>query len=88
MFFDNMAFINKNGLSIFIDVDPYIIANRLSVQDIEERPLFSNIASNDLTKELIKKLERRKPYYQQAQYTIQGNNLKVENLLDLLKRDE
>lgn len=87
-FFDNMAYINKSGISIFIDVDPYIIANRLTVKDLEERPLFNNIASDDLTKELIKKLEKRKPYYQQARYTIQGNNLRVEDLLDLLQKEE
>ena len=86
-FFDNMAYINNNGVSVFIDVDPHIIANRLTAHDLEERPLFSNIEHNDLARELIKKLDARKPYYQQAQYTIQGNNLRVENLLDLIENE-
>lgn len=87
-FFDNMAYINNSGVSIFIDVDPHIIANRLTEHDLEERPLFSNIEQNDLAKELKKKLETRKPYYQQAQYTLQGNNIKVENILKLLNKQE
>lgn len=86
-FFDNMAYINNSGISIFIDVDPHIIANRLTEHDLEERPLFSNIEQNDLAKDIRKKLETRKPYYQQAQYTLQGNNIKVENLLELIKKE-
>lgn len=84
-FFDNMAFINKNGISIFIDVDPHIIVNRLTSHDIEERPLFGNIEHNDLAKDLEKKLETRKPYYQQAQHTLRGNNLRVEDLMHLFE---
>lgn len=87
-FFDNMAYINKNGTSIFIDVEPRVIANRLTEEDLEERPLFSNVERDDLEKELITKLEKRKPYYLQAQYTVRGSDLRAENLLDFIKNKE
>ncbi|MDN5212593.1 shikimate kinase [Fulvivirgaceae bacterium BMA12] len=87
-FFDNMAYINENGISIFIDVAPHIIAKRMTASEIEERPLFSNVKHHELAEELDNKLKVRRAYYEQAQHTLQGNNIEVDDLLNLIKNSD
>lgn len=77
-FFDNMAFIKNNGVSIFLDVHPRILAERIREHNVHDRPLLAEIKS--LEEELEKKHKERLPYYQQADLIIDGET-DVETLL-------
>jgi shikimate kinase len=63
-FFDNMEFIEKGGLSVFLDVTPAELAARIRQHAKDDRPLLSGL--DDLQAELERKLKDRLPYYRRA----------------------
>lgn len=68
-FFDNMAFIKKEGWSIFIDVSLEIIVNRLKV-DVA-RPMFQEKTDEELENYVENLYQKRISYYQQADFHFQ-----------------
>lgn len=71
-FFDNMDFIKKSGISIFLDVHPIELAKRIQHHGKDDRPLLSNAVS--LEKELEQKYQQRLPFYSRADFTISGDS--------------
>jgi shikimate kinase len=71
-FFDNMDFIKKSGISIFLDVHHAELARRIQNHGKDDRPLLSGASS--LEAELEKKYQQRLPYYSQADFTISGDS--------------
>lgn len=67
-FFDNLDFIRRSGLSIFVDVPVDELAARIRRHARDDRPLLSGLS--DLEAELRQKLEHRRPFYSQADLTI------------------
>lgn len=65
-FFDNMEWMNKNGLTVFLETPVSILANRL-IANMEHRPLLKDFSKKDLESFINKKLEERNPFYHQAQ---------------------
>ena len=77
-FFDNMDFINKNGKSIFLDITPNAIADRLHLTETENRPLLDN--TYKLQEKLENLLANRIGFYTKAHVTIAAE----ENLEELV----
>ncbi|MCE7039527.1 shikimate kinase [Dyadobacter sp. CY312] len=69
-FFDNMDFIKKSGISIFLDVPANELAKRISNHGKDDRPILSGVVA--LESELSKRIEDRRPYYSRADITITG----------------
>lgn len=87
-FHDNMAHIKATGVSVFLDVAPELILQRMLVHakehpaDATERPLY-NPQDDGLIATLRQKHHDRLPFYQQADITITGDAT-VEDLLNRL----
>jgi shikimate kinase len=81
-FFDNMEFIKKTGVSIFLDVPASDLAQRIKNHGKDDRPILSGAVS--IEAELSKKVEERRPFYEQADVTIRGIT-DVDTLLRLVK---
>jgi shikimate kinase len=64
-YFDNMSWINRHGLSVFIHTSPALIAQRLR-RGQEKRPLIKGLSDDALKSFIADKLNERLPYYQQA----------------------
>jgi len=77
-FHENMAYIKTAGVSVFLDVPPHTLAQRMIAHaqqfpsDAPERPLF-NAGDQALLDNLRQKHEHRLPIYQQADITITGD---------------
>ena len=71
-FFDNMDFIKRSGVSIFLDVHHSELAKRIQNHGKDDRPLLSGATS--LEKELEQKYLQRLPYYSRADYTVSGDS--------------
>jgi len=71
-FFDNMDFIKRSGVSIFLDVHHRELAKRIQNHGKDDRPLLSGATS--LEKELEQKYLQRLPYYSRADYTVSGDS--------------
>jgi shikimate kinase len=84
-YFDNMAWMNKNGLTIFIDTPTKVLADRL-INARVERPLVKGKSLSELIDFIDLKLNERRPYYEQAKITLKGVDLNVELLIDAIEK--
>ena len=82
-FFDNMQIINENGISLYIKLSPQSIKTRL-INSKKKRPLLETIAYDDLPKFIEELLLKREIFYNQATFTIKGENIKIEDVLELI----
>lgn len=82
-FFDNMAYIKTNGKSIFIDVKPEALFQRINQAKTNHRPLIDKTDPNELLKNLQTRYEHRLPFYQQTDWTI-VNPIDIEDLVGKL----
>lgn len=80
-FYDNMDFILRSGLSIFLDVPAGELAARIRAHARDDRPLLSGLA--DLESELRKKLEERRQFYSRAHLAVSPDTDMREFLISL-----
>ncbi|OAQ40681.1 shikimate kinase [Pedobacter psychrophilus] len=83
-FFENMDWMNNNGLTIFIDTPVKVLADRL-INARVERPLVKGKSYEELTTFIEMKLSERKPFYNKAQIILKGVDLNVETIVEALE---
>ena len=64
-FFDNMEWINKHGVSIYLDAAPGLLFQRL-ISARESRPLVRQLNETELLQYIKNKLEERRHFYEKA----------------------
>jgi len=67
------------------DHDP--VRNEL-LKERRSRPLISDIADEDLSRYVVRKLSERRMYYQQADVTVNEESVTLDGLIRLLLQDE
>nr|WP_294894634.1 shikimate kinase [uncultured Pedobacter sp.] len=82
-FFDNMEWMNKNGITVFIDTPVKVLADRL-INARVERPLVKGKSYEELIAFIETKLEERRPFYNQAQIILKGVDLSADDLIEAL----
>ena len=87
-FFDNMDYINKNGLSIYIKKPAKFLAERLrNAKSV--RPLFRGISNEDMLSYITTQLVEREYYYMKAKVVVQQQGPKeIINILEKYKEVE
>ena len=60
-FFDNMEYMNKQGTTVFLRVDPKVLFRRLRVAK-QQRPLLAQKSDEELMDFINAALEKRMPY--------------------------
>ncbi|MFP4023488.1 MAG: shikimate kinase [Thiohalospira sp.] len=83
-FYDNLGVMNRNGKTIYIEVDVPTLVNRL-INAKKDRPLIWGKSKEDLTVYAIELMNRRKANYEQANYKVNGKNLNINKLVELVK---
>ncbi len=83
-FHDNMKFIKENGVSLFLDVPPKILADRILHTKKNDRPLLVTEDPAELLTALETKIANRRSYYEQADVTIAGET-DVQTMLEILR---
>ena len=73
-FFDNMDFMNHNGKTVFLNVHPDVLFHRLRVAK-QQRPILQGKEDEELKEFIIQALEKRAPFYSQAQYVFNADEL-------------
>ena len=73
-FFDNMDYMNSQGQTVFLDVEPDILFRRLRVAT-QQRPILQGKTDEDLRAFILQALESRKSFYSQARYRFDGGHL-------------
>lgn len=86
-FHDNMEWMNKHGITIWIDESIDTLVERLKPEK-EHRPLIRDLSDHELSAFLSRKLAERSSYYQQAKYRLQGNAISDAGFAKIIKENE
>jgi len=78
-FFDNMDLMNRTGATIYMNIDPAILADRL-IHSKTERPLIKGKTQEELVVFIDEMLAKRRPFYSQAKYKITEPNIDLEQV--------
>jgi shikimate kinase len=76
-FQDNMDFMNENGITIWLNPSVPVMVERLQRKKYK-RPLIQDLADDDLTDFIEKKLAERQPFYQQSQHIIDSDHISLD----------
>lgn len=82
-FYDNMDWMNEHGITLFITSSTAEILNRVS-PELEKRPLFKNMTGAEILLFIEQKLAERSPFYTQAKFIMQANQLTEASLNDII----
>ena len=85
VFFDNMTFILKNGISVYLDVLPQNLFERIYNSSKNDRPLIDKSDRERLLENLIEKYNFRFPFYSQANIIIK-EDYTVTHIIEKLKK--
>ncbi|KAA6332127.1 Shikimate kinase [termite gut metagenome] len=80
-FFDNMDLMNRKGRTVFLDVQPDVLFRRLRVTSAS-RPILRGKTDEELRTFIIQALDGRLPFYTQAQYTFNADELENRRQAD------
>ncbi len=83
-FFDNMDWMNRRGKTIYIQLSPKTLADRLE-HEKHKRPVLNGRTEDELIAFIEQKLQERDPFYTQANIIASGIGITPEKVLDLLK---
>jgi shikimate kinase len=83
-FHDNMNFIKQNGTSIFLDTPIKEILKRLNEKQRKQRPLIRDISQDEIAQTLEKMLEERLPFYEEADFIVNGYSITAFEILQLV----
>ena len=73
-FGDNMDYMNRNGLTVCLQADDDVIADRV-IQGGNKRPLMAGKPREEIIETIHRHMEQRKPFYDRAAIIISGNEL-------------
>jgi shikimate kinase len=83
-FFDNMKWMNENGITIYLRTTREVIFERLQ-KNKDKRPLIAGMSDLELKYFIKNKLEEREPFYMQAKWVVDmessGNEWFSKNIL-------
>lgn len=82
-FFNNIEFMKKNGIVIWLNTSIDVLQDRLS-KERRTRPLVSEVEDGDLRRFIIRKLGERKMYYEQAHVMVNEESTNLDELIKLL----
>lgn len=82
-FFDNIGLMNQSGLTIYMNIDPGILADRL-LKSKTERPLIKGKSREELVAFIDETLKKRDAFYSQAKYQITQPDVDLEYVEQLI----
>jgi shikimate kinase len=84
-FFDNMELMNRTGITLFLNIDIPTLVERL-LKSKTDRPLIRGKSNEELTVFIHEMLQKRLPYYEQAQLRISQSDSLLEDVLDIIRK--
>ena len=78
-FFDNMEFMNRNGITVYIEMPALALAQRLE-HGKHKRPLLANMNEQELVDFIKGKLVEREPFYKRSFLIVNGINITADHI--------
>lgn len=82
---DNMEWMNKQGITIWINEPIHVLTQRI-VSDTTQRPLLHKKQGNELSDYLSKTLEQRQSFYETAKHTVGGESLSATTFAEIIQQ--
>lgn len=82
-YYDNMEWMNNEGLTVYISLPPAALASRLEKAE-EVRPVLKDYKGEALIQFIAGKLDEREPFYSKAQIIASGLGLTADKLWTIL----
>lgn len=86
-FFNNIEYMKKIGKVIWLNTSTDVLKERL-FKERKSRPLIQAVDDADLSRYVVRKLSERRMYYQQADVTVNEENITLDELIRLLFQNE
>ena len=83
-FYDNMQWMNENGVTVYMKAEETLLAHRLK-NETEQRPLIKKLRNQDLLDFIQKKLKERISDYEQARIIFEQHQHEEKTSVTLLK---
>jgi shikimate kinase len=83
-FFDNIDWMNAQGLTIWLDEPIDTLLKRLTPEKTH-RPLISKMSDKKMKTFLQEKRAERDPYYNKAKHILRGETINEQHLLSIIK---
>lgn len=77
---NNMALMKQSGITVYIKMHPKSLAHRLT-RARRLRPVIRDIQNDDMQGFVEEQLAEREPFYNQADITIKGESLNLDELI-------
>lgn len=84
-FQENMSWMKKEGLVIWLDPSLEVLVNRLSLEK-QQRPLIASLNDSEITAFIENKLVERHSYYAQAHYRINTDSMNEASMKKLIAK--
>lgn len=82
-FFNNIELMKKEGLVVWLNTETNTLLARLQ-KEKAKRPLIKDISEADLRSYILKKINDRRIYYEQADLHIEEDKINLEELIQLI----
>lgn len=80
-YFNNIEFMNRSGITVWLDTPLDVLFERL-LKEREERPLLKDLSDEQIKGFIIKKFADRKIYYEQAEIIINEQPVDLKALIE------
>ncbi len=84
-FFDNMDWMNQEGITVYLEANAGLLFHRL-LKEKSERPLLSKLSEIELMEYIQEHLAQRAPYYSQSQVKVKAASVNVNLLAEKIKK--
>jgi shikimate kinase len=79
-FFNNIELMKKEGTVVWLNTSIEVLTDRLK-KEKAKRPLIKNISDDELRSYILKKMNDRRLYYEQADVHVEEDSINIDSLL-------
>lgn len=83
-FYDNMDWMNRHGITVYLQMDPVSIVHRLT-HARKKRPLVESKTGDELLEFVREHLRQRNIYYGQAKIIVKGESVDANSLASQIR---
>jgi len=86
-FFQSMDEMNAAGATVYLQMTPKAVVDRVQSSK-QERPILKGLSGKKMLDKVAFQLKKREPFYSRAQWTVNGVNLDVEELVGMINHSK
>ncbi|MCH5239223.1 MAG: shikimate kinase [Muribaculaceae bacterium] len=75
-YFDNMEFLNNNGITVFLEASTPVLISRLQAEN-QSRPLMADKTDDEIQEKVLTQLCERLPFYMESKLKWHGDDLET-----------